>query len=88
MEDIYPDKLHWLGGVFVAPQYRGKGIGSTLAEHIARKAPSYGVKILYLQTEQLDGGLYSRLGWTPFEQVDNHGLRVLVMERHVGAYEH
>ncbi len=85
MEDIYPEKEHWLGGVFVAPSHRGRGLGSRLANEIAGRAPAYGVETLYLQTEQLDGGLYRPLGWHPIEQVNNHGLEVLVMERAVGV---
>ena len=85
MADLYPEKEHWLGAVFVAPAHRGQGIGSKLAQQIAAIAPSYGVRTLYLQTERLDGGIYTRLGWQPVEQADNHGIRVLVMERHVGA---
>lgn len=85
MGDVFPEKEHWLGGVFVAPNHRGQGIGSQLAEEIARRAPSYGVSTLHLQTEHLDGGLYLNLGWQPVEQVDNHGLKVLVMERRVGT---
>jgi GNAT superfamily N-acetyltransferase len=85
MEDIFPEKEHWLGGVFVAPEHRGHRIGSRLAQEIAERAPSYGVRTLHLQTERLDGGLYRRLGWQPVTQVDNHGLNVLVMERQVGA---
>lgn len=85
MADLYPDKEHWLGGVYVAPDHRNRGIGSLMAEEIAARAPEYGVKTLYLQTEQLDGGLYRRLGWQPIESVDNHGTQVLVMERSVGA---
>ena len=85
MEDIFPEKEHWLGGVYVAEQHRGHGIASELADTIATQAPSYGVYTLHLQTEQLDGGLYRRLGWQPVQEVDNHGLRVLVMERQVGA---
>ena len=81
MEEMFPDKEHWLGGVYVGADFRGHGLGSQLADEIARQAPAYGVDILYLQTEQLDGGLYRRLGWQPLEQVNNHGLEVLVMER-------
>ncbi|MEN8129851.1 MAG: GNAT family N-acetyltransferase [Pseudomonadota bacterium] len=85
MADIFPEKEHWLGGVFVAPEYRGNGLGSRLAEEIARHASLHGVRTLHLQTEQLDGGLYRKLGWQPVQRVDNHGMHVLVMERQVGA---
>jgi GNAT superfamily N-acetyltransferase len=85
MADLYPDKEHWLGGVYVAPGCRGQGLGSLLAEDIARRAPHYGVRTLHLQTERLDGGLYRHLGWVPLEQVNNHGLEVLVMERDLGS---
>ena len=81
MADIYPEKEHWLGGVFVNPRHRGRGLGSRVADEIARRAPAYGVETLYLQTESLDGGLYRHLGWTPIERVNNNGLEVLVMER-------
>jgi len=85
MGAMYPDKEHWLGGVFVPPRYRGSGFGSAIATEIATRAAEYGVEVLHLQTERLDGGLYARLGWEPIEQADNHGLKVLVMARHLGA---
>jgi GNAT superfamily N-acetyltransferase len=85
MADIFPEKEHWLGGVYVAAEHRGNGIGLRLAEEITTRAPEYGVDKLYLQTERLDGGLYSRLGWQPEQEVDNHGIQVLVMVRDVAA---
>jgi GNAT superfamily N-acetyltransferase len=82
---IYPDKQHWLGGVFVPPAHRGKGIASRLANRIAEIAGSLGVRTLHLQTGKLDGGLYARLGWTAYAQVYYRGLDVLVMEKRLGA---
>jgi GNAT superfamily N-acetyltransferase len=81
MADMFPDKEHWLGGVYVAANHRGQGYGSQIIEQIVKMAPRYGVETLYLQTEALDGGLYARLGWTPYAQATNRGLDVLVMER-------
>lgn len=84
MEEMFPEKEHWLGGVYVPEPHRGKGFGSEIASEIAGLAPNHGVSTLYLQTERLDGGLYSALGWHPIEQVNNRaGLEVLVMERHL-----
>lgn len=85
MADMFPEKEHWIGGVYVSSKHRGRGFGSKIAEEIAVLAPKYGVETLHLQTERLDGGIYARLGWVPTNQVNNHGLEVLVMERRLGA---
>jgi GNAT superfamily N-acetyltransferase len=79
MLSVYPEKEPWLGGVFVAPESRGKGIASQLAARIAGIARAFGVEQLYLQTTALDGGLYARLGWRPLEQVHYRGEDVLLM---------
>lgn len=83
--DIYTDKEHWLGGVYVAEQYRGRHIAEKMIHEALAIAPELGVCKLYLQTERLDGGLYKRLGWQAIEQVNYHGIDVLVMERDVEA---
>jgi GNAT superfamily N-acetyltransferase len=80
MGTMFPDKEHWLGGLYVAPDQRGRGYGSRIVREIVSLAPRYGVRTLHLQTEALDGGLYTRLGWRPSAQTNNHGLDVLVME--------
>ncbi|MCP4440036.1 MAG: GNAT family N-acetyltransferase [Aureispira sp.] len=80
---IYPDKEHWLGGVFVSDKHRGKGVAKLLIEELLLVAQQMGVHKLFLQTEQLDGGLYARMGWMPLEQVNYHDLDVLVMERNI-----
>ena len=85
MAEMFPDKEHWLGGVYVATDYRGQGYGSRMAEQIAKMAPRYGVETLYLQTEALDGGIYARLGWKPYARVKSRGLDVLVMERRLAG---
>jgi len=79
--DIYPEKEHWLGGVYVPVEHRGKGIASRLIRQAVRIARTLGVPTLYLQTEKLEGGLYASLGWVPVAQANNRGLDVLVMEK-------
>ena len=81
--DIYSEREFWLGGLFVTPNFRGKGIGSALANKIATIAADFGVKELYLQTEALDGGLYQQLGWQPIETVEYKGVNVTVMVRNL-----
>ena len=82
---IYPDKEHWIGGVFVRPSHRGRGIASQLANRTVEIAKSLGVRTLHLQTQQLNGGLYARLGWTVCGQVKYRDLDVLVMEKQLRA---
>ncbi len=83
--DIYPEKEHWLGGVYVAKKHRGKGIATTLIQKIICEAINLGIKKLYLQTEKESGGLYKHLGWHPLEQVNYRGIDVLVMENEVSV---
>lgn len=78
---IYPEKEFWLGSLFVSPEFRGCGVGSSLAEEIAVIAKGIGAKELYLQTEVLDGGLYKSLGWNIIETTEYNGVRVAVMVR-------
>jgi GNAT superfamily N-acetyltransferase len=85
MAEMFPDKEHWLGGVYVAVNHRGQGYGSQIVEQIVKMAPRYGVKTLHLQTEALDGGLYARLGWMPYARVTSRGLDVLVMEQQLSG---
>lgn len=78
---IYPEKEHWLGGVFVVPEHRGKGVAVRLIDAVVETARILGVDLLHIQTERLDGGLYLKLGWERTEQVCYRGLDVLVMQR-------
>jgi GNAT superfamily N-acetyltransferase len=79
MVDLYPEKRFWLGNVYVASGFRGRGIGSALVMKIIEVAKSQGVDALHLQTESLNGGLYAKLGWEKIEQVHYRGYDALVM---------
>lgn len=78
---IYPDKTHWLGGVYVSKEHRGKGIARQIILELILIAEKLSVRTLYLQTEDLTGGLYRKMGWLPIEQVNYNGVEVLVMEK-------
>ena len=79
--DIYPQKEHWLGGVYVVEQHRGKKIAEKLVLRAMDTAKSFGVDTLYLQTEKIDGGLYKRLTWKPVEKVKYRNKHVLIMKK-------
>lgn len=79
--DIYPQKEHWLGGVFVPKQYRGNKIAEKLVLQAMKIAKNHEVKTLFLQTEKLNGGLYKRLGWNLVEKSIYRDKPVLVMRK-------
>ena len=81
--DMYPDYEHWLGGVYVDADYRGDGIAEKIILRILEKAREFNVETIYLQTENLTGGLYARMGWESIEQTHSKGSDVLVMKRHL-----
>ncbi|MFM2485207.1 GNAT family N-acetyltransferase [Celerinatantimonas yamalensis] len=82
---IYPEKEHWLGGVYVDAKHRGKHVASAIVNKIEQIALTLGVSEIHLQTESLNGGLYARLGWQPVEQVNYHGVDVQVMSKIITA---
>lgn len=84
---IYPEKEHWLGGVYVDHKHRGKKVASAIIHKVEEVALTLGVTEIHLQTECLDGGLYSRLGWQPVEQVNYRGVDVQVMTKRIKAYQ-
>jgi len=81
--DIYPEKEHWLGGVYVSVDHRGHKIAEKIIGIIISIAVTLNINKLYLQTECLDGGLYKLLGWQPIERVSYRGVDVLVMENEI-----
>ena len=81
MRDVFPERSPWLGSLFVAPGHRGHGIGGKLVSELERIARERGFRQLYLQTEQLDGGIYARAGWRRLEELDYRGYRALTMAK-------
>jgi len=81
----YPDYEYWIGGVYVDAPFRGKGLASRLVQEAYRMAGSYDVPALYLQTQNMTGGLYRKLGWEPIHQTISHGLDTLVMVNRLTA---
>jgi GNAT superfamily N-acetyltransferase len=57
----------WLGGVYVVPEFRNRGVGATLCSAVEQQAKEIlGISTLYLFT--LDKQLwYGNLGWSMFE---------------------
>lgn len=73
-EDLAP----WLGGVFVLPAFRRRGIGSALCVAVEQHARRTGVGTLYLFTIDRQA-LYANLAWQPLERTVWHGFESDIM---------
>ncbi|WP_211249630.1 GNAT family N-acetyltransferase [Microvirgula aerodenitrificans] len=81
---IFPEYEYWLGGVYVVEKARGQGVASLLITEILSRARGAGIRKLYLQTENLTGGVYCRHGFKAVEHVNYKGVHVLVMVADTG----
>lgn len=80
--DDRPDLTPWLADVFVKPDYRGRGVATSLIQRIESKARSAGVVMLYLYTPDA-AKLYQKLGWRIFEECQYKGIEVLIMSKKI-----
>ncbi len=72
----------WLADVFVKPEYRGRGVATSLVRRIEDEARSAGIVRLFLYTPDA-AGLYRRLGWTVIETCEYKGAAVVIMTKAV-----
>ena len=77
--ELFPDKQYWLGSVYVDENWRGRKLGSQITAHAIELAREKGLPHLYLQTQNLSGGLYTKLGWQAIEQLSVRGDPTLLM---------
>lgn len=70
----------WLASVLVAPQHRGRGIGSSLSERTTEEARVLGFPKVYLFTFDRQS-FYARLGWSALEDTHYAGAPGTIMVR-------
>ena len=78
--ETHPQYLHWLGSVYVLPEYREEGIGTKLVQFAVNEAKRLAVHDLYLYTRNREN-FYTRLGWKVLERPLYHGREVVIMEQ-------
>lgn len=76
--DTRPELTPWLASVFVAPEYRNNGVGSSLVKHIMQTAKQAGIEKLYLFTPDRET-FYEKLGWQVLSREIYRGHSVTVM---------
>jgi N-acetylglutamate synthase-like GNAT family acetyltransferase len=75
-----PELTPWMSSVYVAPEFRRRGIASALVNRIVDEARGLGVAELFLFTfDRKD--LYEGLGWRVVQEDTYHGWNVTIMNR-------
>jgi len=72
------DLSPWLAAVYVAPEFRDRGVGSALVQAVMDEAQALGVERLYLFTPE-KMSFYGRLEWQVLERTKHRGRDVTVM---------
>ena len=81
--DIRPEISPWLGGVFVIPEWRQRGVASLLMRRAVEEARRLNLERLFLWTASAES-LYLKLGWQPVERTEYCGKSIVIMQLDVG----
>lgn len=82
--DIRPDLTPWLGGLFVVPEWRGRGLASLLMGRAVAEARRLQLNNLYLWTSSAES-LYLKLGWELRERTEYCDKEIAIMRTTVAA---
>jgi predicted N-acetyltransferase YhbS len=74
----------WLGGVFVAPEFRKRGVATSLCRFVEARASELGFERIYLFTLDQQA-LYARMGWRTIERVSWNGHAADLMTKELRA---
>jgi GNAT superfamily N-acetyltransferase len=74
----WPKLSPWLAAVYVVPEHRRQGVGSSLVNAIVSEAAAAGEDVLYLLTTEREE-FYAQLGWRVFDRAGE----AIVMSRAV-----
>jgi GNAT superfamily N-acetyltransferase len=80
--DIRPEINPWLGGVFVIPEWRRRGVASLLMRRAVEEARRLNLGRLFLWTSSAES-LYLKLGWQPVERTEYCGKSIVIMQMNV-----
>ncbi len=78
--DTRPDLTPWLAGVFVRPEFRGRGYATALIRRAETFVAEASVSVLWLYTLTAEP-FYARLGWQRMGVEQENGHDVVLMRR-------
>ena len=70
----------WLAGLFVLPDHRRQGVGSTLVRHAQSEALRFGVHRLHAHTSTAVD-LYQEVGWETIAKTEYEGSDVTILSK-------
>jgi GNAT superfamily N-acetyltransferase len=76
---LRPDLSPWLGGMFVDPKHRNRGVGAALIVRLIHEARRLKLPRLYLWTPSAES-LYAKYGWKTIEKLHYCDYEVSLME--------
>ena len=76
--DVRPQIKVWLGGVYVRPDWRRRGVASMLMRRAVDEAKRLQLPDLHLWTASAES-LYLKLGWRVVERLEYHGKDIVIM---------
>ncbi len=79
-----PEPGPWVAAVYVADEYRRRGIGTSLVNELQRRASSAGITKIFLYTES-GATWYEAMGWQRLRTSELSGHDVTVMSLDVQA---
>ena len=83
--EVRPEIENWLGGMFVDPRWRRRGIATLLMGRAVAEAGKLGLKELHLwATAREAEALYLKVGWEIVERTEYGGRAIVIMRRDVG----
>ena len=80
-----PDLTPWLAALYVAPEFRKRGIGAALIKAIEDHARNVGTKTLYLYTSEAET-FYAGLGWSVRDRFTQNGEANVLMARELSSH--
>jgi GNAT superfamily N-acetyltransferase len=70
----------WLASLFVAPAWRGQGVGRALVGAVEAHAAAHGIARLHLYTDAAEP-FYAACGWTVLDRFMEDGTACVLMGR-------
>ncbi|WP_133406924.1 GNAT family N-acetyltransferase [Parashewanella tropica] len=75
----HPEYEHWVGGVYVCPNQRGKGYANILISKAKQLARELGIEQLYLQCDEHNIALYQKHGFVALHEAEHFGDITTIM---------